>query len=151
KDQLPTGKQITDLPPRAYQQPAKSWIDYFNLNLIGKDRLPVGKQIYVRPELREPHVNRSFASNGTLNIPPPATRLPFNQYDWPLAGAWAAAYYQTNRSYIPEYNPNLFPPGSPIPPVPPPTPPEDKRIAYNAGNEWQMLDRIKEPGPVGWR
>jgi hypothetical protein len=145
----------TDWPiPRAPQQPIQTFTASFNRNLIGKDRLPFRQQDWPLPrDVRQPdnHSFREFVSslNLALNFPPFTGQLPRNQYSWPLpqqpAPLWQRYSYEyQGGSLLPIYV-------SPIPPVPPPTPPEDNRIAYNAGNEWQMLDRIKEPGPVGWR
>jgi len=80
--------------PQLPVPPARSWEWSYNLNLIGKDRLPTGEQVWERP---------------TLPIPPAQTWLdlpkysliakPFFQSDWPnptqpyrIDATWAASY-----------------------------------------------------------
>jgi hypothetical protein len=99
------------------QLPAQSWTSSFPLSLIGKDKLPTGKQSYDLPPLGALPVlsNRTWAQSLNLAliiIPPP---LPKNQYDWPLPGAYAARYREPDRSFTSPYNPNLFVPPPPIP------------------------------------
>jgi hypothetical protein len=97
--------------------PAQSWTASFPLNLIGKDKLPTGKQSYDLPPLGALPIlsNRTWALGLNLPIIIKPAKLPFNQSDWPLPGAYAAAYYQRNRSFNPPYNPNLYPVPPPIP------------------------------------
>lgn len=153
KDQILVGKQLTDLPPRDYLRPTqvRTWTHSYNLNLIGKDKLPVGAQVTGLPTRLTPIAVKTWINAVNLNLAVTPTTLPFNQYDWPIYRD--LSYPTDNRSWINACNLNLGIPVyiSPIPPVPPPTPPTDSRIAYNAGNEWQIFDRIREPGPIGWR
>jgi hypothetical protein len=81
QDQTPTGTQRYDLAPiyPPYINQLRTWAGWYNLNLVGRDWLPVGEQVWERP---------------TLLIPPPALTWtesfqyeleakPFLQTDWP--------------------------------------------------------------------
>lgn len=161
QDRLPSGEQTTDLPPRAPLSSIQlgTWITSVNLALLA-GVLPSRQMDW--PLQSDPFragARRAIDGwipgiNPNLFPPPTAPTLPFNQKDWPLPGAWAIGTLgYRDRTFLDSWNLNLGIPTyvSPIPPPPDPTPPTDTRIAYNPGNEWQMLDRIREPGPVGWR
>src|SRR5215475_9793283 len=70
KDKLPTGEQVTDLPPRAYPEPAtRTWGWNYNLNLIGKDRLPTGEQVSDLPPRAYPEpATRTWVWSYNLNL-----------------------------------------------------------------------------------
>src|SRR5215813_3430248 len=69
QDKLPAGEQISDLPPRAYAEPAtRTWVWNYNVNLIGQDRLPVGEQISERPSLGYLQPLRSWTFSYNLNL-----------------------------------------------------------------------------------
>lgn len=146
--QRPHSQRDWPLPQRR-QQPALSFTNSYNLNLIGKDRLPNRQQDWPLP--RDARRLSAFLAptNIALFYPPFTGQLPFNQYSWPLPGQPAPLWQRYSYEF---QGGNLYPIYvSPIPPVPPPTPSTDSRIIHNPGNEWQYYDRIREPGPVGWR
>lgn len=151
KDILLVGDQLTDLPPRDYQRSIQlrsgEWS--YNRNLIGKDKLPTGDQFFdLAPRDHQRSIPlRSWIAqlNLALLIKPPP--LPFNQSDWPLPTAWAVKQVgYRDYSFISGDNLCIGLP-SPLPPVAPQGP----QFRHNPGNEWQIYDRIREPGPVGWR
>lgn len=47
QDAMTTGEQLTELPPTGhiYPQQLRTWLQWFNLNLVGKDRFPPGEQL----------------------------------------------------------------------------------------------------------
>ena len=47
----PVGLQVFERPPVGPQQPAQSFTAFYNVNLIGQDQLPTGKQDSARPPL----------------------------------------------------------------------------------------------------
>ena len=159
----PAGKAVTDrvvLPTYVFN----TWISSVNLTLNfapppvvteGVRRAPYfspsrgyGREWYI--------ISTPLNTIGLLTGvgPPVIFPFPHNQYSWPLPQSATPGYEQRYSITYQGNNPFLgsgIPPVGPIPPPPEPTPPEDKRLIYNAGNEWQQLDRIREPGPVGWR
>lgn len=190
KDKLPTGKSAYDLAPhddRPIQ--LRSFTGSYNLNLVGKDQFPTGDQVYdlspkapigaielrtwinqVNLALKFPPVTpgmprpfdwtgdpigpeyganlRSWVNGLNLSLLFPATK-PFAQTDWQLPDAWVGFVRYRDKSFISGCNLCI---GIPItPPAPPPTPPVGPQFVHNPGNEWQIYDRIREPGPVGWR
>jgi len=185
KDQLPVGEVVTDIPPQPAlssiqlrtwiqalnlaltvapiqrpfnqydwpvnpgpRQPIQVFTSFYNRNLIGKDKLPFRQQDWPLP--RDPRRLSDWILATNPNRFRPTPPIPFNQYQWPLPRTWTPGFEQ-RYSFAFQGSNIYYPFTNPIPPPPTPTPPEDKRIAWNAGNEWQMLDRVREPGPVGWR
>lgn len=144
--QPPHRQRDWSLPVRRIN-PSLSYIATFPRTLVGADRLPFRQQDWPIP--RDPRRVSSYTLPTAIWLYYQTVNLPFNQYSWPLprqpAPLWMRYHFEVQGN-------NLLPYWvSPIPPVPDPTPPSDSRIAYNSGNEWQQIDRIKEPGPVGWR
>jgi hypothetical protein len=86
---LPYRRSYTDLPVPAPQQPAQSWTFSYNLNLIGKDQLPIGAELYeLAPSQKPPEQVQlhSWAWCYDLNLIG-QDELPFRQQDWPLTPA----------------------------------------------------------------
>jgi hypothetical protein len=88
-------------PANAFQ----SWTWSYNLNLIGKDRLPVGEIIYDRPS-EVPRPALSWAVNLLQNTLTPVTYpfTAFNQYDWPNP----TPQPQPGQTWTWQYNLNLI-------------------------------------------
>jgi hypothetical protein len=137
KDQLPVGRQITDLPPRDPRegrtwisalnlalaagpaalpfnqddwplpkiaaQPDRTWVWSYNLNLIGKDQLPVGRQFTDLPP-RDPREARTWIQAVNLALTAGQAALPFNQSDWPIG----RGPLQPDRTWINTFNLNLI-------------------------------------------
>lgn len=96
--------------PKAALQPTRSWVSWYNLNLIGKDKLPVGKQIYDRPVLSLDDGRRSWILPRNLPLNTPIVKLPFNQYDWPNPKPQPIV----DHAWVLATNPNLFHPTPPV-------------------------------------
>jgi hypothetical protein len=85
----PIGAEIsTDLPPRAYEHHVqlRSWTWSYNRNLVGKDRLPTGEQVYdLVPSQRPPEQIQLHSWQWSYNQNLIGKdRLPTRQQDWPL-------------------------------------------------------------------
>jgi hypothetical protein len=77
------------LLPQAPQQAAQSWTASYNLNLIGKDQLPIGAEVYELAPSQKPAEQpqlRSWAWWYNQNLIG-QDELPFRQSDWPLTPA----------------------------------------------------------------
>jgi hypothetical protein len=80
--QIPVGEHFYDRTPTGYPPQVPSWAFSYELNLIGKDQLPTGKQVSDRPS---PVIwFRDWSINLNETTLAPAARAPFAQYDWPL-------------------------------------------------------------------
>jgi hypothetical protein len=94
--------------PKIPQQPAQTWTNSYNLNLIGKDQLPIGKQSFDLPPTAQLYYssNRTWINNVNLSL---LTRLyPFNQYDWPISGGWLTQQRLPAQTWTNSYNLNLI-------------------------------------------
>jgi len=89
--------------PRAALQPGRSWTASYNLNLIGRDALPVGQQHYDRPLDSAPYPTSLRTWIGEA-IPQVAADRPFVQEDWPTPRPIA----QPDRSFTRSFNLNLI-------------------------------------------
>jgi hypothetical protein len=99
----------TDWPyPRARDHHAqlRTWTWSYNRNLIGQDRLPVGKDVFDLPP--QPPISaiqlRTWINTAALALitaPPPK---PFAQYDWPLN----IGPRQPTQIFVASYNKNLI-------------------------------------------
>jgi hypothetical protein len=101
----PDGKRWFDLAPRddrPYQ--LRSWTWTYNLNLIGKDRLPAGEQLSVLPLRITPAAIQTWISQVSLALRRPVA--PFNQTDWQNP-RWPQQAI-TNRTWTASYNLNLI-------------------------------------------
>lgn len=137
----------TDWPIlRAHSQFNRGFTASYNLNLIGKDLLPFRQQDWPLARARRGIDIWVTGINVNLFPPVPPPVFPHNQFYWPLPGRYPVAMQQA--SWWP--NGGTFAPPF-IPPVPPPTPPEPSTTQGAPGLEWQPYDRIREPGPIGWR
>jgi hypothetical protein len=86
---LPFKRSYTDLPIAGPQQPAQSWTWFYNLNLVGKDQLPIGAEVTELAPSQKPADQpqlRSWAAWYNLNLIG-QDELPFRQMDWPLTPA----------------------------------------------------------------
>lgn len=88
--------------PRVASQPDRTFVAYFNPNLVGQDAFPPG---VVRSERLAPHDwRRSFELNLLLSTLATGVQLPLNQYNWPIPGqSW-----QPPRTWLSSYNINLI-------------------------------------------
>jgi hypothetical protein len=85
----------------APQQPAQTWTAAYNKNLIGQDQLPIRQQDWANPIPMQWY--RDWSINllqSTLAV----ARLPFNQFDWPVA----VAPPRLDQSFAASYNKNLI-------------------------------------------
>jgi hypothetical protein len=85
----------------APQQPAQSWTAAYNKNLVGQDQLPIRQQDWQNPIPVQWY--RDWSINllqSTLIV----ARLPFNQFDWPVA----VAPPRLDQSFAASYNKNLI-------------------------------------------
>jgi hypothetical protein len=101
----PDGKRWFDLAPRddrPYQ--LRSWTWTYNLNLIGKDQLPVGNRISDLPPRVTPAAIQTWISQVNLALSRPAA--PFSQTDWQNP-RWPQQAV-TNRTWTAGYNLNLI-------------------------------------------
>jgi hypothetical protein len=100
---IPNVTRISDLPPRGYPPLIKSWEWSYNLNLISKDQLPIGEQVFELPQRAPPPVVPSWAQETTslVTFVPP---IPFLQRDWPLPGA----YPRLDQTWAKPFNINLI-------------------------------------------
>jgi Concanavalin A-like lectin/glucanases superfamily len=101
----PDGKRWFDLAPRddrPYQ--LRSWTWTYNLNLIGKDQLPVGDQVSDLPPRITPAAIQTWISQVNLALSRPAA--PFSQTDWQNP-RWPQQAV-TNRTWTASYNLNLI-------------------------------------------
>jgi hypothetical protein len=86
---LPYRRSYFDLPIAGPQQPAQTWTWQYNLNLIGKDQLPIGAEITELAPSQKPAEQpqlRSWAWWYNQNLIG-QDELPFRQSDWPLTPA----------------------------------------------------------------
>jgi hypothetical protein len=86
---LPYRRAYFDLPIAGPQQPAQTWTWQYNLNLIGKDQLPIGAEVTeLAPSQKPPEQVQlhSWAAWYNLNLIG-QDELPFRQTDWPLTPA----------------------------------------------------------------
>jgi hypothetical protein len=86
---LPYRRAYFDLPIAGPQQPAQTWTWQYNLNLIGKDQLPIGAEVTeLAPSQKPPEQVQlhSWAWSYNLNLVG-QDQLPFRQQDWPLTPA----------------------------------------------------------------
>ena len=77
----------TDWPlPKPQPPAARTWLAWYNLNLIGKDRLPVGAEITALPP--QPPLSaiqlRTWLQTVNLALVTTPPVKPFNQQDWPI-------------------------------------------------------------------
>ena len=99
----PDGKRSYDLPPRDDRPYAlRSWTFSYNLNLIGKDQLPVGKQTTELPPRIAPAAIQTWINQAFIALSSPVA--PFKQTDWPVPRAAS----QPQRSWTASYNLNLI-------------------------------------------
>jgi hypothetical protein len=99
----------TDWPnPRARDHHAqlRSWTWNYNRNLIGQDRLPVGKDVYDLPP--QPPISavqlRTWINTAALALITTPAAKPFAQYDWPLN----IGPKQATQIFVASYNKNLI-------------------------------------------
>jgi hypothetical protein len=86
---LPYHRTHVDLPIAGPQQSAQTWIASYNLNLIGKDQLPIGAGLVELAPAQKPPEQvqlHSWAWWYNLNLVA-QDQLPFRQSDWPLTPA----------------------------------------------------------------
>jgi hypothetical protein len=101
----PDGKRWFDLAPRddrPYQ--LRSWTWAYNLNLIGKDQLPVGNRISDLPPRITPAAVQTWISQVNLALSRPA--VPFSQTDWQNP-RWPQQAV-INRTWTASFNLNLI-------------------------------------------
>jgi hypothetical protein len=88
--------------PRVASQPDRTWVSFFNPNLVGQDAFPPG---VVRTERLQPLSWRNgFELNLVLSTLATVVQFPLNQYDWPLPGQG----WQPTRTWTSSYNINLI-------------------------------------------
>ena len=76
---LPFRRTYYDLPPLGPQQPAQTWTNSYNLNLIGQDQLPARQQDWPLT----PAAQRAADLATWINRVQFQLLKPFAQYDWP--------------------------------------------------------------------
>jgi len=86
---LPYTRSHYDLPPPAPQQAAPSWTYSYNLNLVAKDQLPIGAELYELAPAQKPPEQVQLHSWAWWYNPNLVSQdyLPFRQSDWPLTPA----------------------------------------------------------------
>jgi hypothetical protein len=93
--------------PRAPGQAAQSWTWNYNLNLIGKDQLPVGENVTDLPPRDFARLFQTWISsvNLALTTAPPNLYAQARQQDWPVPRGVEPDY---RRSWEWSYNKNLI-------------------------------------------
>ena len=96
KDRLPTGAQVSELPPRDFPRLFQTWINTANLSLVTAPP-DLTRQVHIfdypNPRGAEPDWRRSWEFSYNKNLIG-QDQLPFRQQDWPLtravdrAGEW---------------------------------------------------------------
>lgn len=102
QDRLTVGARVWDLAPIGPPPLVPSWTWNYNLNLIGKDALPVGEVSTALP--RGPEWLLGWTQNLLQTTLAPTFAKPFNQYDWPVP----RAPQQPALGWTWQYNPNLI-------------------------------------------